>query len=58
MKSMNDLARELSAVQGLDQSHGLETRVAPCLIMHATERYPPRLVEAIFDVSLGAFASE
>ena len=44
---MNDLARELSEVQGLDQSHELETRVPPCLIMHATERYPPRLVEAI-----------
>ena len=41
-----DLARELSEVQGLDQSHALETR-PPCLIMHATERYPPRLVEAI-----------
>ena len=47
MTSMNDLARELSEVQGLDQSHELETRVPPCLIMHATERYPPRLVEAI-----------
>ena len=34
-------------MQGLDQSHELETRAAPCLIMHATERYPPRLVEAI-----------
>ena len=44
---MNDFARELSEVQGLDQSHELETRVPPCLIMHATERYPPRLVEAI-----------
>ena len=44
---MNDLARELSEVQKLDQSHELETRVPPCLIMHATERYPPRLVEAI-----------
>ena len=42
MTSMNDLARELSEVQGLDQSHELETRVPPCLIMHATERYPPR----------------
>ena len=39
---MNDLARELS-----EESHELETRVPPCLIMHATERYPPRLVEAI-----------
>ena len=47
MTSMNDLARELSEVQNLDQSHELETRVPPCLIMHATERYPPRLVEAI-----------
>ena len=47
MTSMKDLARELSEVQGLDQSHELETRVPPCLIMHATERYPPRLVEAI-----------
>ena len=47
MTSMNDLARELSEVQGLDQSHEVETRVPPCLIMHATERYPPRLVEAI-----------
>ena len=47
MTSMNDLARELSEMQGLDQSHELETRVPPCLIMHATERYPPRLVEAI-----------
>ena len=44
---MNDLARELSEVQGLDQSEELETRAPPCLIMHATERYPPRLVEAI-----------
>ena len=34
---MNDLARELSEVQGLDQSHELETRAPPCLIMHATE---------------------
>ena len=47
MTSMNDLARELSEVEGLDQSHELETRAPPCLIMHATERYPPRLVEAI-----------
>ena len=47
MTSMNDLARELSEVQNLDQSHELETRVPPCLIMHATERYPPRLAEAI-----------
>ena len=44
---MSDLARELSEVQGLDQSHELETRAPPCLIMHATERYPPRLVESI-----------
>ena len=44
---MNDLARELSEVQGLEQSHELETRAPPWLIMHATERYPPRLVEAI-----------
>ena len=44
---MNDLARELSEEQGLDQSHELETRMPPCLIMHATERYRPRLVEAI-----------
>ena len=42
MTSMNDLAGELSEVQGLDQSHELETRVPPCLIMHATERHPPR----------------
>ena len=40
-------SRELSEMQGLDQSHELETRVPPSLIMHATERYPPRLVEAI-----------
>ena len=31
----------------MDQSHELETRVPPSLIMHATARYPPRLVEAI-----------
>ena len=43
----HDLARELSEVQNLDQSHELETRVQPNLIMHATDRYPPRLVEAI-----------
>ena len=47
MTSMNDLDCELSEVQGLDQSHELETRAPPCLIMHATERYHPRLVEAI-----------
>ena len=47
MTSMNDLARELSEVQGLDQSHELDTRAPPCLFMHTTERYPPRLVEAI-----------
>ena len=47
MTSMNDLARELSEMQGLDQSHELETRVPSRLIMHATERYPPRLIEAI-----------
>ena len=47
MTSVNDLARELSEVQGLDQSHELETRALTCLIAHATERYPPRLVEAI-----------
>ena len=45
--SKNDLARELSEVQGLDQSQELETRAPPCLVMHATERYPPRLAEAI-----------
>ena len=44
---MNDLARELSEVQILDQSSELETRVPTSLIMHATERYPPRVVEAI-----------
>ena len=44
---MNDFACELSEVQGLDQYHELETRVPPCLIMHTTVRYPPRLVEAI-----------
>ena len=44
---MNDLAREVSELQGLDQGHELETRVPPCLIMRATERYPPRLAEAI-----------
>ena len=38
MTSMNDLARELSEVQNLDPSRELETRVPPCLIMHATER--------------------
>ena len=43
----SDLARELSEVQGLDKSHELETRAPPCLTMHATERYCPRLVEAI-----------
>ena len=47
MTSMNDLAHELSEVQGLDQRKELETRAPPCLIMHATERHPPRLVEAI-----------
>ena len=31
----------------MDQSHELDTRTPPCLIMHSTERYPPRLVEAI-----------
>ena len=45
--SMTDLARELIKAQGLDQSHKLETRVPPCLIMYATERYPSRLVEVI-----------
>ena len=41
---MNDLARELSEVQGLDQSHELETRV----LDHARDRtIPSRLVEAI-----------
>ena len=45
--SMNDLARELSEVQNLDQSRELETRVPTSLILHATERCPPRLVEAI-----------
>ena len=44
---MNDVARELSEVQNLDRSCELETRVPTSLIMHATERYPPRLVEAI-----------
>ena len=44
---MNDLARELSEVQNLNQSFELETRVPTSLIMHARERYPPRLVEAI-----------
>ena len=33
---MNDLARELSEVQNLDQSRELETRVPTSLIMHAT----------------------
>ena len=47
MTSMTDLARELIEVQGLGQGHELEKRAPPCLIMHATERYPPRLVEAI-----------
>ena len=47
MTSMNDLARELSEVQDLDQSHESEARVPPSLIMHATDRYPARLVEAI-----------
>ena len=47
MTSINDHARELSEVQILDQSHELKTRVPLCLIVHATERYPPRLVEAI-----------
>ena len=44
---MTDLASELIEVQGLAQGHELETRAPRCLIMHATERYPPRLVEAI-----------
>ena len=43
---MNDLARELTEAQGLAQGHELEPGAPPCLIMHATERYPPRLVEA------------
>ena len=47
MTCMTDLARELIEVQGLAQGHELETRAPPCLVMHATERYPPRLVEAI-----------
>ena len=48
MTSMNDLARELSEVQNLDQGRELETYVRPCLD-HAREheRYPPRLVEGI-----------
>ena len=46
MTSMNDLAREVSEVQHLDQSHELETRVPTSLIMHATALYLPRLVEA------------
>ena len=45
--SMTDLASELYKVQGLAQSQELETRAPPCTILHATERYPPRLVEAI-----------
>ena len=44
---MTDLARELMEVQGVAQGHELQPRVPPSLIMHATERYPPRLVEAI-----------
>ena len=47
MTSMTNLARELIEVQGLAQGHELETGAPPCLIMHATERYPPRLAEAI-----------
>ena len=47
MTSMTDLARELSEVQNLDQSRELETRVPTSLIMHAAERYPPRVVEDI-----------
>ena len=58
MTSMNDLARELSEVQGLDQSHELETRVPLCLIMHATERYPPQTGTGHLEVSLDSFASE
>ena len=42
-----DLAREMIEVARLGQDHELEKRVPPCLIMHATERYPPKLVEAI-----------
>ena len=45
--SMPDLARELTEAHGLAQGHELEPGAPPCLIMHATERYPPRLVEAI-----------
>ena len=46
MTSMTNLARELIEVQGLAQGHELETGAPPCLTMHATERYPPRLRES------------
>ena len=48
MTSMTDLARELIVVQGLAQGREMEKRAPPCLIIHATERYPSRLVEAIW----------
>ena len=44
---MPDLAREMTEAQGLAQGHESEPGASPCLIMHATERYLPRLVEAI-----------
>ena len=47
MTSMTDLARELIEVQGLAEGHELERMAPPCLIMHATEPNPPRLIEAI-----------
>ena len=57
MTSMNDLARELSEVQNLDQNHDLETRVPTSLIMHATERYS-QIGGGHLEVSFDSFLSE